>query len=266
MSRIDSDIALSEPAPLEQRVAPPEKKSASPRYRDLVDELTSAIAEGRYPVGSTLPTEHTLCERFDVSRFTVREAMRRLHEAGLVTRRPRAGTVVIAKMARRRYLQTLNSLEDIRQYAQDTILRVIYLGKVEVDASLSRDIPIKQGEQWYGGLAIRLQSDTGLPLCVSRIYVNPAFSGIPKWIRRGADAIYKILEQNYGIVVARVDQSIHAVRISREDAPHLKTRPNSMALRNIRLYYDSDDRLIEATDNIHPADRFSYAMSIRKFP
>src|SRR5690242_21711670 len=57
-----------------------------PRYLAVANSLIAAISQGRYPVGSTLPTEHELCERFGISRFTAREALRQLLDAGLVVR------------------------------------------------------------------------------------------------------------------------------------------------------------------------------------
>jgi YD repeat-containing protein len=32
----------------------------------------------------------------------------------------------------------------------------------------------------------------------------------------------------------------------------------------IRLYYDKQGRLVSASDSLHPADRFTYVMSINK--
>jgi DNA-binding GntR family transcriptional regulator len=32
----------------------------------------------------------------------------------------------------------------------------------------------------------------------------------------------------------------------------------------VRAYYASDATLIEVSDSLHPADRFSYAMTIRR--
>ncbi len=64
--------------------------------------LRKEIVDGIYPpVGSQLPTEHELCERFAVSRYTVREALRRLREDNLVSSRPRTGTQVIPPARRR---------------------------------------------------------------------------------------------------------------------------------------------------------------------
>ncbi len=50
-------------------------------------QLKSAILEGHYKPGDKLPTERELCELFQASRSSVREALRALENAGLVTKR-----------------------------------------------------------------------------------------------------------------------------------------------------------------------------------
>jgi DNA-binding transcriptional MocR family regulator len=73
---------------------PAEGKSSDHLYLQIARALKKEIVEGVYPVGSQLPTEDELCKRFSCSRYTVREALRRLREDGLVSSRPRAGTLV----------------------------------------------------------------------------------------------------------------------------------------------------------------------------
>lgn len=51
---------------------------------EIVDALASDIAAGAYSHDCRLPTEAQLCERFGVSRITVRNALDRLAVAGLV--------------------------------------------------------------------------------------------------------------------------------------------------------------------------------------
>ena len=70
-----------------------------PRYAELGDLLQAAIEKGEYAVGTLLPTELELCERFSVSRHTARAALAQLITAGLVQRRPGAGTRVISQRA-----------------------------------------------------------------------------------------------------------------------------------------------------------------------
>lgn len=56
--------------------------------------LRREILEGRYSYGDRLPAERRLASYFGASRGTVREALRRLEETNLVTRRIGSGTFV----------------------------------------------------------------------------------------------------------------------------------------------------------------------------
>lgn len=68
--------------------------------RDRVDAaeialgLRKQITSGRFASGERLPPERTLAERYGVARGTVREALRQLDNAGLVSRRAGSGTYV----------------------------------------------------------------------------------------------------------------------------------------------------------------------------
>ena len=67
-----------------------------------------------------LPTESELCDEFNASRFTVREALRRLVEQGMVQRRQGAGSIVVSTTPQARYVHSLSSLSDLFQFALDT--------------------------------------------------------------------------------------------------------------------------------------------------
>jgi GntR family transcriptional regulator len=58
------------------------------------DGLTEMIVTGVYQVGDRLPNEQDMCERFEVSRATVREAYRALIDAGYLSRQHGTGTFV----------------------------------------------------------------------------------------------------------------------------------------------------------------------------
>lgn len=61
----------------------------------LAHQLRTAIAQGRLPVGSTLPASRTLAAELGVSRGLVTEAYRRLADDGQILGRGRAGTTVV---------------------------------------------------------------------------------------------------------------------------------------------------------------------------
>jgi GntR family transcriptional regulator len=67
-----------------------------PSYRVLADQLAEDIARSDLQVGARLPPELELSAEHGLSRATVREALRCLEDAGMISRTPRAGTVVTA--------------------------------------------------------------------------------------------------------------------------------------------------------------------------
>ncbi|NVK35666.1 MAG: FadR family transcriptional regulator [Rhodobacteraceae bacterium] len=79
---------------------------------DLVAKMRGMISERGLGVGDNLPTERELCELFQTSRNTVREAMRILKAYGIVTVRPKVGAKIIDdRMERALDLFAFNTLE-----------------------------------------------------------------------------------------------------------------------------------------------------------
>lgn len=63
-------------------------------HGQVVEALGTAIISGDYPVGSVLPGDVELAQRFSVSRTVLREAMKTLAAKGLVVPKARIGTRV----------------------------------------------------------------------------------------------------------------------------------------------------------------------------
>jgi len=63
----------------------------------LVDEIRNMIAGGSYKENDKLPTEAELAERFNVSRSSVREAIKTLSHLGILETRTSQGTRIAAK-------------------------------------------------------------------------------------------------------------------------------------------------------------------------
>jgi DNA-binding GntR family transcriptional regulator len=66
-----------------------------PLYYQVYSIIADAISSGQLKPGDRVPTERSLCERFSVSRATVRRAFRRLAEEGVVTATVGRGSFVV---------------------------------------------------------------------------------------------------------------------------------------------------------------------------
>jgi GntR family transcriptional regulator len=83
-----------------------ERVSPVPFYFQLSALLELEIVSGRWEPGFRMPSEPSLCEHFGVSRTTVRQALGRLEQEGLVVKRKGQGTFVAESRVRSWMLQT----------------------------------------------------------------------------------------------------------------------------------------------------------------
>jgi GntR family transcriptional regulator len=67
---------------------------SAPLHRRLESRFRTAIASGTWDVGTRIPTERELVQQYGVSRHTVRQALDRLVQDGLIERRTGAGSYV----------------------------------------------------------------------------------------------------------------------------------------------------------------------------
>lgn len=76
----------------------PWAQTDSPSYKmgagDIAIHIRRLITGGELLQGERLPPERAFAQQFDVSRGTVRDALRRLEEASFVEKRPGSGTYV----------------------------------------------------------------------------------------------------------------------------------------------------------------------------
>jgi len=63
-------------------------------YEYLVEEIGSQIVVGDFVPGQSLPNEDSLCRTYGVSRGVLREATKVLTQKGLISTRPKIGTLV----------------------------------------------------------------------------------------------------------------------------------------------------------------------------
>jgi len=238
--------------------------AGQPRYLLLAQSLMQDIADERYAVGGSLPTEAELCRQFGVSRHTVREALRRLREAGLVSRHHGVGTRVKAKAAAARYVQSMASLSDLMQYAQNTRLVVRTEREVAAAGALCELLRCKAGMRWLLFEGTRFVGRSSLPMAHTQVYIPAAYGAIRQHIGSLKVAIYTLIEKHFDERIVEARQEIGAVSLNAKIARLLHVRPGSAGLSITRHYFGVDDRLLEVAVNLHPSlDRYRYSMHLR---
>ncbi|HTJ65237.1 MAG TPA: GntR family transcriptional regulator [Alphaproteobacteria bacterium] len=235
------------------------------RYKELRQILADEIAAGKHAVGGRFPTEFELCDRFGVSRHTVREALRMLQDQGLLSRQAGAGTIVLARTRPTLYSQTLDSLDHLSDYAAETRFECSHEGFVTLRGALAETLGCAPGERWlrFAGLRRALTDDTAI--CWTEIFVAEPYAAIREQAAKETGSIYKLVVTRFGIEISEVEQRVSALAVPPEIAAALGIDAAAPALLTRRRYYANDAQTpFEITVSVHPGDRYSHTHRLKR--
>jgi GntR family transcriptional regulator len=244
--------------------APVSIKSDDPLYLQVVRALKDEIVSGVYPIGSQLPTEEELCERFSVSRYTVREALRRLREDNLVSSRQGAGTTVVPPRPSESYVHEVMSINDLVAFATGVRFAIETIEMIEVDEKLASRIGVVSGDRWLAVSGFRHTEGSELPVCWTEVYINKDFAAVGRLLQRHTGPIFHLIEDLFGQSIVEVHQEIAAALISPALAGGLKVKAGTTALEVQRTYKLATGKIAQVAINTHPASRFRHSMTMRR--
>ena len=234
----------------------------TPRYVEVAEQLRAEVLSGQIGGEADFPTENVLTARFGCSRFTVREALRRLQEEGLIARRRGSGTVVMPAAARGGTLhQPLSNVAELLQYARDTQVDFQRVGVGPIPAKVAEQVRCDTAGAWVHVAGVRLGQD-GAPLALTNAYIVERLEPHVAALRASPMTLFRQLESLAGFATGEVTQDIQAVPADARAAEALNVDAGTPCLRILRCYRDTEGRVFEISDSTHPGDRFAYEMHI----
>lgn len=234
------------------------------RYLTILDSVRARIEQGTYPVGASLPSEAVFCAEFDASRFTIREALRRLQAEGLVSRRQGSGSTVIRQRAEGVFLQSYQSMDDLSQFAEATTYQRLSVTPVIVDENQAARLGANEGEQWICQRGLRFQEPDPAPLAVIDSFLPPDLASFAPQIADRSPPFYTFLEAQTGQRVTDMVQEIQSVAMPEDIAEALQMPAGTPCLRILRRY-ETDEGTLIASNNWHLGEnRFIYRSRLRQ--
>ena len=239
----------------------PDDEAGGPRYKSIYQQLARDIGSGRYPVMTLLPTVHELCEQFGASRHTIREAIRMLTVAGMVSRRPGVGTRVETAHASTRFTQRISQFPDLLQYARNAALLVQDVRTIKLTKRLAESLGAEPGQPWLHINSIKTLGDQDTPVACTLIYADPAHSDLRAAIQPRI-SLLRLIEDHFGNRIHEVNQEFSATPIAAGIARQLHVEPQTAGFVITRRYYGSGGVLLLATITTFPHDKMKYSMSL----
>lgn len=228
-------------------------------YHQVYTVIRQWILAGSYAVGEALPGENVLAQRFGVARITVRSAISRLQEEGLVDRRHGLGTFVAEAAATRSIVHAPMSdvLRHIRDVGRGTQVRLIEVEDVAVPASLRT---VFESEARLRRI-VRLRSVNGEPLFHVVTYLPLRIAGGFTRADLQRRPMLELLGEA-GIKLRSGHQVVGAMIADPVVAELLKLRVGEPLLSIRRTHRDESGRPVEYLEMLASARRFELHMEL----
>lgn len=241
------------------------ERNTPPLYQIVVKTLQSEIVRGLYPVGTQLPSEAVLVERFAVSRHTIREALRSLREAGLVTSHQGLGTIVQRPGTSKGYAHHIDTISDLFPVGVLTRYEVIgtNLSPLPDWARLFPDLA--DDRLWLRMRGLRTRPGATAPFNEAQIFVAARFAGVGRVIEAHAGSVHGAIEMIYGETTNEVEQVIECFVADQERGPAIGMAPGDVGVevrRSFRIASDHDVAMLSFNRYRH--QDFTFSMSLRR--
>ncbi|WP_097870103.1 GntR family transcriptional regulator [Streptomyces sp. rh34] len=228
-----------------------------PKYYAVKAHIAALLDE--LGEGGLLPTERELAQRHEVSRVTVRQALRELLLEGRLRRQGR-GTVVAGPKLEQP-LSLASYTEGVRRQGRRPGRHLIGLDRFPCPEALAAEIAVERGEPVWHLERVLLADD-------ERVGLESTYVGVARVPDLDTEfdpdsSFYAYLRNRLRIAFGDADERIETVLATPREALLIGTPPALPMLLIHRLSRDTDGRPLERVRTLFRGDRFSFSAHLR---
>lgn len=230
--------------------------SSIPLHVQAEEFIRNMINQEEYRNGKLLPNEVELSQMLDISRNTLRQAINKLVNEGLLARKKGVGTTVASQ-------NVMSNARNWKSFSQEMRSLGVRVQNFELHISYR---PAPEEALKFFGLKSetsllcleRLRGKPGLPFVYFISYFNPS---IPMSVEDDMSLpLYEILENKYGVSVKTSKEMIYAKGASAEMAQKLGIGEGDPVLVRKRFVLDREGKPVEYNVGYYRADSFTYSI------
>jgi GntR family transcriptional regulator len=233
-------------------------RRSRPLYQQVRERLLDRISSGELKVGDRLEPEVELAVAYNVSRATMRNAIRDLVQEGLLTRRPGVGTMIIRSAPEVRSSNLDPLLESLAETNEDAQLLVLDAQIIQPSQAVAEALQLEPDEKALH--VFRICKIDGATLAVGHTYL-PASLGISAAEARVAP-FYDLLERTYRSPLSYGDDRVSAAGASGETAKLLGIKSGTPVLVINRVSHDGSGVPLEYTEVTFRSDSYRYEVTL----
>ena len=250
-------------APRRQAAAPGarsvDRDLAAPLWEQVRTDLVRRVRSGEFL--DAFPGEFALVEEYAVSRHTVREALRRLREAGIVSGERGRTSRLTGPAEIDQPMGTLYSLFSAVETAGQTQRSIVLRRDLRADGVVAERLSLEASTPLFYLERIRLASDR--PLALDRVWMPAELAAPLLEVDFTETALYEQLRARCGITLTGGSEHLRAVVPTRAERLLLEMPANLAALAIERRGFDGA-RPLEWRHTLVRGDRFAVSAEFNR--
>jgi GntR family transcriptional regulator len=193
-------------------VRKPDRDSLMPLWAQVLDDMRGRLASGEFTDG--LPAERELIAQYDVSRHTMRDAMRRLHTEGLINRERGRGTFIRPQNIEQRSGALYSLFRSIEDQGFEQRSKVL-----ELDERADPVVAAKLGVDVNTAFVYlhRLRNADNTPIATDELWIPAEYAAPLLATDFEHTAVYVELERQCGIRPGAGWERVHPVIPAKEE-------------------------------------------------
>lgn len=231
-----------------------DRDASTPLYLQLASLLRGRIERGEWLAGQKIPSENELNRIYGVSRMTARQVLAQLVNEDLLFRVQGKGTFVAHPKISTHSPAYMGIREQLEGMGYAVATKVLANAVISADDRTARALGIRPGERVHEIRRLRSIAD-GEPISLHTSYVPERLApslDIDDLVNR---QLCVVLEQDYGLQMSRVDESLESTLPNGEEAKVLRIRRNTPLLLLTHEIADPAGRLFEFSRILFRGDK-----------
>ncbi|NFG41445.1 GntR family transcriptional regulator [Clostridium botulinum] len=236
-----------------------DKSSKIPLYAQLMEILINQI-ENYMEENDQLDSEREICDKYGVSRTTVRQALDELEKQKYIYKVHGKGNFISSRRVKQDLIKVYSFTDEMRKLGKKPISKLLNFEIAEPDSKILRKLKLKENEIVYKITRIRIADD--IPMIYEVTYLPyDKFNGITKKDLE-ENPMYEIFKNDFKVHITSAEEVLESISINKLESIYLDVSQGEPGLKIERTTYENK-QVIEYTVSIARGDKFKYRVCLK---
>jgi GntR family transcriptional regulator len=235
-----------------------DKSSRTPLYLQLMNILIKKI-EKDYEENEQILSEREICDKYDVSRTTVRQAMDELEKEGYIYKVHGKGTFVSPKKLNQDLISFYSFTEEMKKIGKNPSSEVTGFEIIQASDKIASKFKMESGDLLFK--ISRIRKADNIHMIYETTYLP--FNRFKELVKEDLveKPMYDVLIKKFNVKLTSAEEIFQPILTNKLESIYLGIKEGNPSLRIERITYENKD-VIEYTVSVARGDKFKYRVKL----